>query len=183
MLAGSVVVHMAQAPEVDDLGRELYSFMPRNWVIYTAAQSVALGGVLLAMAGVWFAHIHLRKMTWNTAMLGALLFSGLMLIIFGVIPNQFLTLTQATLEWTPQKIFVTIPPFLVLGNDISISYAALKDILLQGFVGTMLISVPVAMYQIQERSKKAKNTPPPTPVSEYGRPLRVERSAPNGTGV
>lgn len=183
MLAGSVVVHMAEAPEFDALGRELYPLVPRGWVVYTAAQTVALGGVLIAMAGVWFAHIHLRKLTWNTAMLGAVLFSGLMLIIFAVIPNQFLTLAQSTLEWTPQKIFVTIPPFLVLGNDVSISYAALKDMISAGYATTMLIAIPIIMYQIQERSKKAKKTPPPTPVSDYGRPLRVERKSPNGAAA
>ncbi len=182
MVLGSVVVHMAQAPEVDELGRELYTFMPRNWVIATAAQSVALGGVLLAMAGMWFAHIHLRTLTWSRAMLGALLFSALMLILFGVIPNEYLTLTQSTLEWSGQKIFVTLPTWLMLGNEVSISYAALKDMLLQGYVVTMLIGIPVLMWQIQERSKKNKNTPPPAPVSNYGRPLRVERASTNGGG-
>lgn len=182
-LVASVLVHMAESPEVDDLGRELYSAIPRGWVIVTIAQTVAIGGFLVIMAGIWFAHIHLRKLTWATAMLGALLFSGLMLIIFAIIPNQWLTLAQSTLEWTPQKTFVTIPSFLVLGSEISISFAALKDMLLQGYVITMLLGVPVAMYQIQERSKKAKDAPPPTPVSDYGRPLRVDRAATNGAST
>ena len=189
-LVASLAVHMMESPEFDDLGRELFAGVPRGWLPVTIAQSVAVGGVMLAMAGVWFAHIHLRKMTWSNAMLGALLFSALMLILFAVIPNQFLTLAQGPLDWTPQKIFVTIPPFLVLGNTIEISYAALKDMLLQGYVATMLIGIPILMYQVQERSKKANNTPPPTPVSDYGRPLRVSTNgsstngaSTNGSGV
>ncbi len=188
-VVASVAVHMSESPEFDALGRELYPMVPRGWLPVTIAQSVAIGGVLILMGGIWFAHIHLRKLTWSNAMLGALLFSALMLILFAVIPNQFLTLAQGPLDWTAQKIFVTIPPFLVLGNEISISYAALKDILLQGWVGTLLIGIPVVMYQIQERSKKNKNTPPPAPVSDYGRPLRVSATAStngassNGSGV
>jgi hypothetical protein len=156
------------------VGRELYSWAPRGWIATTIAQSVSLGGVLLAMGGLTLAFLWQRRLTWARAALGAVLFVGLLTIIFGIIPNQFLTLTQSTLEWTPQRIFLTIPPFLVLGNEVAISYAALKDILLQGFVGTMLIGIPVFMYKWQERAKRA-DQPRPQLVSDYGRPLRVER--------
>lgn len=182
-IVASVAVHMMEAPEFDEFGNELYSFVPRGWLPVTMAQLGAVTGVMILMGGMWFAHIHLRKMTWSNAMLGALLFSALMLILFAVIPNQFLTLAQGPLDWSPQKIFVTVPPFLVLGNTIQISYAALKDMLLQGYVVTMLIGIPVLMYQIQERSKKAKNTPPPTPVSDYGRPLRASTNGAATNGV
>lgn len=172
-IGGSFVVHMVESPAFDDLGRPLYPNVPRGWVLVTLAQLVALGGVLVAMAGVALGWIHGRTLTWARAMLGALLFSGLMFIIFAVVPNQFLTLAQATLEWTPQKIFITIPLILVLNNDVSVSYSALKDMISAGYAATMLILVPVVMYKWQVRSQKA-DTPKPTPVSDYGRPLRVD---------
>lgn len=171
-IVAAVMVHMAEAPEVDQFGQEMYSWFPRGWVVATIAQSISLGGTMIAMAGMAFAFIWKKPLTWARAMLGALLFTGLMFIIFAIIPNQMLTLFQATLEWTPQKIFVTIPPWLVLGQDISISYAALKDMLVAGFATTMLFVVPIVMYQIQERAKRA-DTPKPQPISDYGRPLRV----------
>ncbi|MEZ5174774.1 MAG: hypothetical protein R2823_01025 [Acidimicrobiia bacterium] len=170
-IVASLGVHMSEAPEVDDFGRELYSFMPRGWVVVTMFQLIALGGVLIAMGGITYGFIYRRPMTWARAMLGGLLFTALMLILFAVIPNQFLTLTQSTLEWTPQKNFFTIPPILVLNNDVSISYAALKDMISAGYVTTLTIAVPVIMYQMQERAKRA-DVPKPTPVSDYGRPLR-----------
>lgn len=173
-ILGSVVVHMAEAPGVDEFGVELYSLVPRHWILVTAAQSVALGGVLLALAGLTFAFIYNRKLTWARAMLGALLFTSLMMIIFGIIPNQMLTLFQATLDWSPQRIFLTIPPILVLNNVIEISYGTLKDVIVAGYASTMLLVVPIAMYQYQERAKRAEQ-PKPTPVSAYGRPLRVDR--------
>jgi uncharacterized membrane protein len=173
-LLAAFAVHATEAADVDAVGRELYSWAPRGWIATTIAQSVSLGGVLLAMGGLTLAFLWQRRLTWARAALGAVLFVGLLTIIFGIIPNQFLTLTQSTLEWTPQRIFLTIPPFLVLGNEVAISYAALKDILLQGFVGTMLIGIPVFMYKWQERAKRA-DQPRPQLVSDYGRPLRVER--------
>lgn len=171
-IGGSYVVHMTEAPAFDDLGRPLYPNVPRGWVLVTLAQIVALGGVLVSMAGVVLAWIYQRPLTWARAMLGALLFSGLMFIIFAIVPNQFLTLVQAELEWTPQKIFVTIPPILVLNNDVSISLSALKDILSAGYATTMLVLVPVVMYKWQVRPKKA-DTPKPIAISDYGRPFRV----------
>lgn len=173
-IGGSFVVHMVEAPEFDALGRALYPNVPRGWVLVTLAQLVALGGVLMAMAGVTFAWVYGRPLTWASAMLGAVLFTGLMFIIFAIIPNQFLTLTQATLEWTPQKIFFTFPSFIVLNNDISISYAALKDMISAGYATAMLLIIPVIMYQWQGRGMKAAK-PKPTPVSNYGRPMRVDR--------
>lgn len=173
-ILASVAVHMSSAPEFDEFGRELYSFMPRGWVIVVIFQSIALGGVLLAMAGAAFGFLYKRTLTWSRAMLGALLYAGLMLILFAIIPNEFLTLVQSTLEWTPQKIFITIPPVLVLNNTVEISYAALKDMISAGYVTTLLVIIPVVMYQWQERAKKA-DTPKPAPVSDYGRPLRVDR--------
>ena len=173
-MVASVVVHMAEAPEVDEFGQELYSLVPRSWVLATIAQSVALGGVLLAMAGLTFGFIYKRKLTWARAMLGALLFAGLMTILFAIVPNQMLTLFQATLDWTPSRIFLTVPAVLVMNNEVEISYATLKDALVAGYVTTLVIIVPVVMYQMQERAKRAEQ-PKPTPVSNYGRPLRVER--------
>lgn len=172
-LGGSMLVHMAEAPDVDELGQVLYPNVPRGWVLATIAQTIALGGVLIAMAGITYGFIWQRSLTWARAMLGAVLFTGLMFILFAIIPNQFLTLTQATLEWTPQKIFFTIPPILVLNNDVSISYAALKDMISAGYVTALVLIVPIFMYKWQGREDKV-DTPTPTPVSNYGRPMRVD---------
>jgi hypothetical protein len=171
-LAASFVVHMAQAPLVNSLGQEVYPGAPRGWQVILIAQIVAVGGVLISMAGATYGFIWQRPLTWARAMFGSLLFAGLMFILFAIVPNEFLTLTQSTLEWTPQKILVTIPSIFVMNNDISISYAALKDMIAAGYVTTLLILIPVLMVKWQERAKKAP-AEKPTPISDYGRPLRV----------
>ena len=172
-IGASFVVHMALAPLVNSLGQEIFPGAPRGWQIVLLAQMVAIGGVLISMAGATYAYLWQRPLTWARAMFGALLFAGLLFILFAIIPNEFLTLTQATLEWTPQKIFVTIPSFLVLNNEISISYAALKDMIAAGYVTTLLIGIPVVMVKWQEHAKK-EPTEKPAPVSDYGRPLRMD---------
>jgi hypothetical protein len=173
MLIGSFVVHMAQAPLVNNVGQEIFPGAPRGWQVVLLAQIVAVGGVLISMAGATYGFIWQRPLTWARAMFGALLFAALVFILFAVIPNEFLTLTQSTLEWTPQKIVITIPAAVVMNNDLTVSYAALKDMIAAGYVTTLLILIPVIMVKWQERSKKEPKEKP-TPVSDYGRPLRVD---------
>ncbi|GMQ98252.1 MAG: hypothetical protein BMS9Abin17_0759 [Acidimicrobiia bacterium] len=172
-IAASVVVHMAESPRFDSLGRELFPAVPRSWQLVTLAQLVALGGVLMSMAGATYGFLWQLPLTWARAMLGALLFSGLMFIIFAIIPNEFLTLTQATLEWTPQKTLVAVPPILALNNEISVSLAVLKDMISAGYATVMLIVIPVIMYKWQVRAT-TKDAPKPTPISAYGRPMKVD---------
>lgn len=174
MTVASIAVHMAEAPPFNNLGEEIYGNFPRGWAIVLAAQTVAVGGAVMAIAGLALIFVYRQKLTWARAMIGALLFTGLLFIVFAIVPNQMLTLFQSTLEWTPQKIVITVPPFLVLNNDLSISYAALKDMIVAGYVTILLLVIPVIMYKWQGRAEQA-NAPKPEPVSNYGRPMRVER--------
>jgi hypothetical protein len=169
---GVIIAHFTSIEALDELGRETYSYVPRGWQYTTAGHVLGLGGVLMMMLGLALAVLYQRPVTWARAAVGAGLFTGMMMILFGVIPNQWLTLTQAELEWSSQKVFVTVPEALVLGSDISISYAAVKDMILQGYILFALIGTAVVMVQWQDRAKKqADAPPPPEPVSVYGRPL------------
>lgn len=171
MLAvGVVIAHFTGVSATDELGREIYPSVPRGWQLVLIGQLIALGGVLVAMAGASLAFLYKRDLTWARAALGATMFTGLMIILFGVIPNQWLTLTQATWEWTPQKIALTIPRWLVLNNEVTISAAAVKDIVVAGYVGVVIGAVASVMRRWQVREDKVA-APPPQLVSGYGRPL------------
>jgi hypothetical protein len=171
LIVGVAVVHFTAMDALDELGRESYPLIPRAWQLTTGGHIIALGGILMMMAGLTIAALYDRPITWARAAVGAGLFTGLMMILFGVIPNQWLTLTQAELEWSSQRIFITLPAALTLGSDISISYAALKDMILQGYILFVLVATAVVMVQWQDRAKKRIDAPPPEPVSVYGRPL------------
>ena len=170
-IAASVFVHGAESPLVDTFGRDLYPIVPRGWVPATIGQLVAVGGALLAVAGATFAFVYDRQLTWARAAVGAALFTGLLLILFAVIPNQWVTLAQSSLEWTPQKVFVTIPPALVLGNEMSVSYKTLQEIIAGTYPVVMLAVIATVMVKWQTRSRTI-DKPKPTPVSSFGRPMR-----------
>jgi len=171
-IAGALVAHFTGLDTQDALGRDIYPAIPRGWVPETIGQVISLTGVLIVLAGITLAFLYQREMTWARSAVGASVFVALMMILFGIIPNEWLTLTQSTLEWTPQNVAFRIPPFLVLNNDVAISYAAIKDIVSGTYAVVVLGLVAVSMYQWQEyQRKRTDGPPPPTPISEYGRPL------------
>jgi len=175
-LAAAYAVHLIGLPEKNSFGADLYPQVPRGWIPTLLAQIVSLGGLLGAMAGMTLAFLYKREMTWARASIGAFLFTGLMIILYGVIPNEFLTVTQSKLDWSGLKEWVKIPKVLTLGNEITISAAAIKDIIGQGYILTVTGGIAVTMWRWQERSKRLAEQAPPVEVSKYGRPLtKVER--------
>lgn len=179
LVFGVFAAHFTGLPETDSLGRELYPNIPRClafegdacWVIPTSMQLLALVGSQLLFAGIVVGWILGRPLTWARATAAALLFTVEMLILFGIVPNQWLALTQGTWEWTSQKIAFTIPRWLVLNNDVSISYGAIKDIVSGGYSALMLGIVAVTIYQLQERPKRVATQAKTEKVSPFGRPL------------
>ena len=171
LVVGSLWAHFTGLPNVNSFGVEIYPAIPRGWAWQLLGQVTALGGSQIAMAAVALGFLYDRPLTWARASVGAALITAEMMIIFGIIPNQWLTLTQATFEWSPQKIAVTLPAWLTLNNEISISYAAIKDAVSGGYMVGALGAVAVAMYQWQGWRQRAESAPPPQPVSTYGRPM------------
>jgi hypothetical protein len=165
--------HFTGLPLEDGIGQEIYPDIPRGWGWELLGQVVSLTGVLILMAGIALAFLYKRELTWARAAIGAFLFVSLMMVLFGIIPNQWLTLTQSVWEWTPQKIAFTLPRWLVLNNDVSISYAAIKDIVSGTYTVVALAAVAIVMYQWQERAKRAA-APKPQAVSSFGRPMKSE---------
>ncbi len=173
-VVGFLFAHFAAAGPLDDLGKEVFPFFPealREWYWVLAGQAVSVGGALLAMAGLALAFLFERKLTWARATLGAALFTGLMLLLYGIVPNQWFNLTQGELEWTSTKILITLPRALTLNNEIAISYEVIKDIVGQMYIGGLTGAIVVTMYQWQERAKRRAAGPPPQRDSVYGRPL------------
>ena len=170
-LAGALWAHFTELPGVNNVGAEIYPSIPRGWLWVVIGQTVSLAGALLAMGGTALALLYRREMTWARASLGAALFAALTMILFGIIPNQWLTLAQGTFSWTSQKVVFTIPKWLVLNNEIAVSYGAIKDVVSGTYSVIVLAGTALGMYWWQIHSKKTTTAPPPEPVSTYGRPL------------
>jgi hypothetical protein len=180
-LAGALWAHVTGADEVNSVGQKIFTLFPRGWVYVLIGQLVSIGGVFLAIGGATLAFLYEKKMTWARAAVGAFLFTASMIILYGLIPNQWLTYTQAVWEWTDQKIVFTIPSSLIGGNQVSLSAAALKDIINGTYVVVLTGAVAAAMIRYQKRdeiraAREQKRRASADNTSAFGRPLRkVER--------
>lgn len=183
LVLGILMAHFTGLAETNDVGQEIYPKIPRClpfedgpakcWILPTTGQIIGLLGSQVLFAAIVFGWVLGRPLTWSRATLAAFIFTTEMLVLFGVVPNQWLALTQGTFEWTGQKIAFTLPRWLMLNNEVSISYGVIKDVVSGGYSALVLGAVAVGAYRLQERAKKA-DVPPPPRFSSYGRPL-VER--------
>lgn len=180
LVVGVFFAHAGLAPDGSAPGEEHFatylSWVPRHWVVFTAGQLVAIGGSQFLLAGMALRWVANREMTWARAGFAAWLAFIELVIVWGIIPSEWLNLTQGPLGFTSQKIAFTIPRWLVLNNPISISYAALKDMVVGGY---HLVSLGAVLYVALKLQSWGKTTPEsvggPT-VSPYGRPLRKANS-------
>lgn len=178
-VVGVLAAHFTGLPDTNAVGQELYPHIPRCfwfetahpcWVLPTTAQLTALLGSQIAVAALVFGWIWRRPMTWARATVGAFLFTLELIVFMGIVPNQWLAIAQGTLAWTEQKVVITVPSWLVLNNEVSLTYGALKDVITAGYNTTVLVAVAIGAYQLQERAKRGEQ-PKPTIVSSYGRPV------------
>jgi len=163
----TVVVDGVEVPFVVDY----FNWVPRGWVWKSLGYLAAFAASQLLLGGAALAFVLARKMTWARAAFTAWLVWIEFVIIFGMVPSEWLNLSQTDLDWSPQRIFVTLPPWLVLGNQVSISFAALKDIISAGYITTMLGVAAVFAYKIQDINKPQKAAEKAPVMSPYGRPL------------
>ncbi|HSM02226.1 MAG TPA: hypothetical protein VK960_07320 [Acidimicrobiia bacterium] len=180
LIAGVLIAHFTNLPVSDSVGRDIYSWIPRCapfesdpnscWILPTVGQATAVLGSQLIVVGIVLGWLFDRPLTWARATVGAFLFTLEILVVLAIVPNQMVALMQGTFEWTSQKEFVKVPPWLVLNNNVSISYGTLKDLLVAGYTTTMLVAALVIAYQYQERMQRRGQPKPPT-TSVYGRPV------------
>jgi len=181
LVFGILVAHFTGLSETNNVGQEIYPHIPRClpfesagscWIIPTTGQLIGLLGSQILMGAILYGWILGKPLTWATATVAAAIFTLEMLILFGVVPNQWLSLTQGTFEWTSQKVAFTLPSWLMLGNEVGISYAVIKDLVAGGYSAGLLGAVAVGTYQVQERAKRRGSAPVPPPrLSSFGRTI------------
>ncbi len=72
--------------------------------------------MLFGAAMIWVAN---QPLTWARTAFGAFFAWIEFVLLFGVVPSEWLNLSQGPLGWTSQNIAFTIPPWLVLGNEVA----------------------------------------------------------------
>ena len=174
VVVGLTVAHFTNLPTEDALGNEILPSIPRGWVLYTAGQLIAVGGSQIMVGAVVFGWLWERPLTWVRAAVGALLAWYQLVLYFGIIPSEMLNLAQGPLEWTSRTAF-TIPSWLVLNNEVAVSWTTIKDAIVAGYYTNAFIVLAVGIYLGQEWIKKRADAAPVVELSTYGRPLRKER--------
>jgi len=179
LVAGVLLIHFASMSlthVVDGVEEpivvEYFNWVPRGalWqglgylVVFAASQMMIAGFVLL-----WVLN---SRMTWSRAIFTAFLTWLELVIIFGMVPSEWLSFAQTDLDWSSQRVALVVPPILVLGNDVELSYAVLKDSISMGYHLVMLGVAAVFTLEVQKIAKgRPASADKPEKKSPYGRPL------------
>lgn len=119
-------------------------------------------------------------LTWGEAMVGGTWVFGIMLLVYGIVPHQWLTFADNELLWRPDKLLVGISSGgVVWGNDakdlggtgrILINYQAVRDI-----VATVIyvVALGAQMYLWSVWQKRGRKKPGDVEEarSRFGRPV------------
>jgi hypothetical protein len=146
-----------------------------------AAFPISLGLLVLGIAIVFW--VGKRRpigtpFTWGEAFVSGTFIFGLMLLAYGVVPNEWLQWADNRLVWRSDKMLLAISSDgIKFGEDaatiggsgrILVSYQALRDMIAAGIYIVML-GAQVALWAMwQKRGQKAGTE---VATSEFGRPL------------
>jgi hypothetical protein len=163
----TIVVDGVEQPLVVDY----FNWVPRGWLPKSLGYLAAFGASQLLLGGAGIAFVLGRRMTWARAAFAAWLAWIELVLLFGIVPSEWLNLSQTDLDWSRERIAVSIPAWLVLGNQVDISLAALKDAISGGYHLVMLGAAAVFAYKLQDVGKARPAVAEKPKISPYGRPL------------
>jgi hypothetical protein len=178
MVVGVTLVHIyglgAEDAPTDGYFASMYTAVAsgaRHW-FKALGYLVAGAASQMILAGATVLWVLNQKMTWARAAVAAFLSWMELVIIFGIVPSEWLNFSQTDLDWSLRRVLFDIPPWLLLGNEVSISLGAIKDAVSGGYNTVMLVLAGVFAYKIQDIGRPRKPEPAKeAPVSPYGRPL------------
>jgi hypothetical protein len=171
VVAGLTVAHFTNLPTEDVFGNEVLPSIPRGWQLYTLGQLTAVAGSQIMVVAAFFGWLWEKPLTWVRAGVASLLGWFQLILYFGIIPSEMLNLAQGPLEWTSRTAF-TFPKWLVLNNDVSVSWLTIKDALVAGYYTNAFVVLIVGIYMAQEWIKKRADAAPVVQISSWGRPMR-----------
>lgn len=151
---------------------DYFNWIPRGAIWKGLAYLAIFGATQMMVVGGIFLWILNQPMTWSRAVFAAFVTWLELVIIFGMVPSEWLNYAQTDLDWSSQRIALTIPPILVLGNTVEISYAVIKDSISMGYHLVMLGVAAVFTIQLQKMKQgRPATAEKPEKKSPYGRPL------------
>ena len=123
-------------------------------------------------------------LTWGEAIVGSTFVFGLLLLGYGVVPNEWLKWADNQLLWRPDRIWFAVstkwPVFFTGSNAaveaaagrgrVIVSFQALRDIIAAGIYILMLAGQVALWIAFQKRGRKAA-TAEVARTSTFGRPV------------
>ena len=139
------------------------------------AFSLALGTVIVLSAAA-MAYGRRRPvgtpLTWGEAMIAAAYVFLIILLIYGVVPHQWLDYASNELGWRKDKIFAgpgsLATKSLSLDIPVTITYEAIRDAIAAG-IYIVGLGVQIALWSMWQNRGKEK--PKAIETSAFGRPL------------
>lgn len=136
--------------------------------------------VTIVMTGGIVAYANLRPVdqptTWGEAMVGSAYVFMLLMVVFGILPDQFIDWVDAE-GWDTEKLFVG-PGGIIEAQaqggwfPFTITYQAIRDIIIVVQHVVALAIVPAVAIHWQKRGDRAKAKAATTATpSDFGRPL------------
>lgn len=170
LVLGVIWIHWSSLAPDAEIG--FLDWWPRGIIWKGLGYLVVLGATTMVLVGATFLWVLNQKMTWARATFAAFIAFIALVFYFGMVPSEWLNYAQTDLDWSSQRFALTIPPWLVLGNDLSISFAAIKDSIQMGYSLTMLGFAAVLAIQLQKiKEGRPAGAAPVEKKSPYGRPL------------
>jgi hypothetical protein len=178
LVLGVIWIHWSSLPETELIdGVEVpvvvdyLNWWPRGMWWKAAGYIIVLGSTTLALIGLTFLLVLNQRLTWARATVAAMITWFALVFYLGMVPSEWLNFAQTDLEWGNEAA-LAIPSWLVLGNTLEISYAALKDAIQMGYSLGMLGFAGFLALQIQKiKAGRPATAAKPEVKSPYGRPL------------
>jgi hypothetical protein len=149
-----------------------FNWVPRGWIWKGLGYLAAFGASQMMLAGAASVFLLNQKLTWSRALFGAFLAWIELVLLFGIVPSEWLNLAQTDLDWSTQRIAFTIPPWMVLGNQLDISWAVFKDTISTVWHLVMIPAVAIFALEVQRMyDGRPASAEKPEKQSPYGRPL------------
>ena len=179
LVLGVIWIHWSSLPKTEVVDGvtmpvvvDYLNWWPRGTMWKGVGYLVVLGATTLMIVGALFLWVLNQKMTWARATVAAMIAWVALVFYFGMVPSEWLNFAQTDLDWSSQRIAFIIPPVLVLGNEVEISYAVIKDAISAGYHAVLLGGAAVLAIQIQKiKEGRPASAAPVEKKSPYGRPL------------
>ena len=179
LVLGVIWIHWSSFPQTElvdgvetPVVLDTLNWFPRGTIWKGIGYLIVLGATTMGLVGATLLWVLNQKMTWARATVAALIAWLALVFFFGMVPSEWLNYAQTDLDWSSQRVAVAIPPFLILGNTVEISWAVVKDSISMGYHIVMLVVAAVLALQIQKiKEGRPARAAPVEKTSPYGRPL------------